>query len=413
MLSRFFIWLSGHSPVVASQVQPAEQLRISALGMTLFLPVSIGAIGGFATAWRITEGNLLGAIVAGIVVGLFTLVVDRSLIASGNRGLPSLTLRVVLTLLTSTVFAHTALLWLFTDRIDAEASKTRQTELQNIASLFRPDYDRTSFRINGINGQIEALNAELQRVGSELSKTSSELRKYREVYADEVAGRGPSGKPGEGSESRRIMIVHIRPLEADLARYQGERDQLSVELGVARKDLQAAFKALESAPDKAIALEQYGKLTQEALNRRYSGVLTQFVLLHEIISEDQTALLAYVFVSLLLLFWELVPVMLKFTMETREYDARVRVEIESVKTTLETRAEMASDHALRMEMMELEQIEAAAWVTQAEERFKLVDEKRQGIPKRANPEHRDAYLLALKVLIDSLGRTGNKLGVAE
>ena len=235
MLTRFFIWLSGHSPVVASQVQPAEQLRISALGMTLFLPVGIGAIGGFATAWRISDGNLLGSLVAGFVVGAFTLVVDRSLIASGNRGLPSLILRVVLTLLTSTVFAHTALLWLFADRIDAEASKTRQTELQNIAFLFRPDYDRSSFRINGINGQIEALNAELQRVGSELSNASSELRKYREVYADEVAGRGPSGKPGEGTESRRIISVHIRPLEAELARYQAEKEKLDSEAAGRKK----------------------------------------------------------------------------------------------------------------------------------------------------------------------------------
>ena len=142
-------------------------------------------------------------------------------------------------------------------------------------------------------------------------------------------------------------------------------------------------------------------------------MLTQFVLLHEIISEDQTALLAYIFVSLLLLFWELVPVLLKFTMETREYDARVGAEIEGIEIILKKRAHMASDHALRMEIMELEQIEASAWLKQAQERFKIVDEKRSQIPKRANPEHRDAYLLALKVLIDSLTRTGSKLGVAE
>ncbi len=401
MFNQCFVWLSGHSPAIASQTQPAEQLRLVALGMSLILPVSIGGLGGFATAWRMSEGNVIGAVITGAIVALFTLVVDRSLMASGNRSSLAVTLRLVLTILTSTVFAHSALLWLFADRIDAQAGASRQQELVQIASLFRPDSGQTSSRITTINGQIEPLTTELEQVNEALSKIGPELSRNRQAYADEVAGRGSSGEAGEGPESRRIMALLIKPMETELERQQSEKKRLATELAQSRSELAVAWK--EQERDQNVLREQYQALSQDALNRQHRGILSQYLLLHEIIEEDHTALLAYLFLSLLLLFWELVPVLLKLTMETGEYDLLSKV----------SKAEMTANHAMRMKIMELEEIEATAWLKQAEERFRLVDEKRAAIPKRAHTEHREAYLQALKVLIDSLNRTGAKLGGME
>ena len=62
-----------------------------------------------------------------------------------------------------------------------------------------------------------------------------------------------------------------------------------------------------------------------------------------------------------------------------------------------------------MELMELDEIEASTWIQQAERRFKIIQEKRAEIPKRATAEQRKAFLDALGIVGESLQKTGRKV----
>ncbi len=417
----FFVWLSGHSVTLTEEVPTAEQVRITALGMTLLLPVGIASAGAFATAYRISHGSVEGAAIASVVVGLFTLIIDRALMASFSRNFGSLALRVVLTLVTSTVFAHTALLWLFGDKITEQAEEKRKVELEEITRRFTPKEAGTNALVSrqneSLTRQMESLTSELKNSSEMLSKTSAELGRFRQKYNDEIEGKGASKIAGEGPAARRLKREHIEPLERELAFYQGERERLQRELSGIREELASLYKASENDPEKTRAQAQLEQLTEEVLNRSYLGVLSQFVLLHEVIKKDSSALVAYVLVSLLLLLWELIPVLLKFSGDGGEYERKMKAlkmlreaELEVSKDLLEQKARLLQGHALRLETMDCDEIEAEKWLKQADARFQVVQEKRASIPRRATAEQREAYLAALNVLIDSLTRTAEMLG---
>ena len=422
-LGRFtalLVWLSGHSARLTAEVPPAEQVKIAALGMTLILPVGIAATGAFATAYRVSQQSVGGAAMAAAVVGSFTLILDRALIASFSRNLASLGFRTLLTFITSTVFAHTALLWLFSDKITEQAERQRQAELETITARFDPGEHSEPFGLStqreSLTAQMDTLLAELKHSSGLLEKTSTELARFRQKYNDEIEGNGASKVAGDGPEAKRLLRVHIEPLEQDLAYYQGERQRLQNELSAIRRELTTLHQAQQNDPNRARTQAQLDQLTQEALNRSYLGVLTQFVLLHEVMEEDATALVAYVLVSLLLLFWELIPVLLKFTGEPGEYEHRIQAqkhlseaELNASTELAESRARLLQAHALRIKTMEIEEMEAERWLKQAEARFELVQKRRASIPRRATKEQREAYLTALNVLVDSLTRTGKQL----
>ena len=190
----FLIWVSGHCPAVP--VPDAEKLKLAALGMALFVPVSISAFGAYATTLQASESQPW-AIFAAFLVGGFTFAIDRALLSSSSGHLAAIGFRVALTLVSSTVFAHTALLWLFAGKIGEAAEHKRKAELQSITSRFRSVYDLssspTSYRISDINGQIETISAELKSCSTLLGTTSEELTGYRLKYRDEVDGRGQVG----------------------------------------------------------------------------------------------------------------------------------------------------------------------------------------------------------------------------
>ncbi|MEM7015325.1 MAG: DUF4407 domain-containing protein, partial [Verrucomicrobiota bacterium] len=300
----FFVWLSGHSIELASKTPPAEQTRLAALGACLILPVGISGFGAFATVHQ-AFGDTPGAVVAAVVVAGFTLVVDRALLASTTKGVVSVGLRVCLTLLSSTIFAHTALLWLFSDAIDRQAAQERRDEIAAISTEFQPV--RNSTEIETINGQIEAMTERLQGVDQLVQESSAQLSTYRTKYSEEVEGRGRSGTPGEGPEARRLMTVHIKPLETDLERHRLDQATLEDELKQLRAELREAVESLAADPTAA----RLELLADEAASQSYDGVLSRFLLLHELIRHDRSALTAYVLICLFLLLWELVPVLLK------------------------------------------------------------------------------------------------------
>ena len=408
-ISAMLIWLSGHSIELAFKTPPAERNRLAALGACLILPIGISGFGAFATVYQ-AFGRPSAACVVAIIVAGFTLVVDRALLAATSKGVVSVGLRFCLTLLSSTIFAHTALLWLFSDAIDAQAAQSRREEIVAISSQFKPE--RNSAKIDTIKGQIEAATQLLRRSDISIDETTKELTSYRAKYSDEVEGRGPSGKPGEGQEARRLMTVRIQPLESELARHQADQLALREELRLLRADLRKAIET--KAGDPAVA--RFNWLLDEAAHRSDNGVLSRFMMLHELIRADRAALTAYVLICLFLLLWELVPVLLKFTMPEGEYARLARLaEIESeaaakaMNETMEKRAALRERHRFHLELMEVEELEGTRWLSLAEERFRKVQEQRGTIPKRATDEQREAYLSALTVAMASLESAGNRL----
>lgn len=403
------VWLSGHSAKLASKTPPAEQTRLAALGACLILPVGISGFGAFATVFQVFD-TIVAAVISAVVVAGFTLVVDRALLASTSKSVVSIGLRVCLTLLSSTIFAHTALLWLFSDAIDRQAAQERRDEIAAISTEFQPERD--SVEIETINSQIEAMTERLQGIDQLVQESSAQLSTYRTKYSDEVEGRGPSGTPGEGPEARRLMTVHIEPLEADLERHRLNQVALQDELQQLRAELRKAVEALAEDP----ATARLELLADEAANQSYDGVLSRFLLLHELIRNDRSALVAYLLICLFLLLWELNPVLLKLTAPDGEYARQVRLaenqaeaDGQAKAATMNERAELQERHRLNIELMELEEMEAKKWLALAEERFQTVQEQRSGIPKRATDEQRDAYLEALKVATASLEKAGKRL----
>ncbi len=411
-----FVWLSGHSREIVAELAEHERIRIIALGMTLLLPVSIGATGAFVTVFHLTK-NLIGATIAAAIVGSFSLVVDRALLANFSKNALSFVIRLLLTLITSAVFAHSVLLWLFSDKIAEIDAENRKNEIVNIASVLRPDHDSfaSTFatRIEFTKEQTALVAAELGRKTDEIENTSTLLQDYRARYQNELNGRGPSGIPGEGINARKIQSEHIVPLEQKLRELENEKALLHLELSKLREDLRSTQGTDEKV---AIAEKAAIQLTEDVLARKSAGVLSSYLILHEIISNDTAALCAYILLSLLLLFWELLPLLIKFSMPLGAYEkaiqrvqTRIDAELHARNQLIPEYSRLVASHKLKLEVMALDEIEANRWLQIADRRFEIVQQRRAEIPKRATAEQREAILEALNVLVKSLTHTGRQL----
>ena len=405
----FFAKLSGHSTELVTTLHPAEQARIFTLGSTLLLPVLIASMGSLATVYKLS-GELLLSVSAALIVGGFTLIVDRAFIGSCSRGVTALLFRVALVIITSTVFSHTALLWVFKGKIAERCETNRMEILDSIASRFRPDFDSNSL----FDADLQMVVEGLERSKVQIDQLQLQLKSYQKEYEDEVAGRGPSGLAGEGKESRRILNSKILPLQAELAKLEARQGETATNLEQQRKHLRERERARLAAfeTDQRI----YRELSQKGLNQSTNGVLMEFLILHQIIKEDRMALWAYLLISLLLFFWEILPIALKYTGRKSPYErqlelleAEVIARTEAARKNLSERSKARESHLLKMELMELSEIEAVSWLAQSERRFEAVQEKRAAIPKRATPEQRRAYLEALAIAAELLRQTGSHL----
>ena len=400
------ISLSGHSPALVTRLPESERIRIEALGMTLLLPVCISALGAGAAVYQISGENVRAAQAAGIAIGLFTLIIDRALLATPASRIGPVLLRIVLTLVTSTVFAHTALLWLFEEKIEEEARNARVEEATDLTRRMEAlDLNQVAAKeaeSRMLAEQIRELSEEQARTSELIAARQEKLDSYRKQYDDEINGRGASRLAGEGPASRRIQAELITPTANELAVLKETRGSQLATLN----DLRQSLRSLSEAKTAETTTDlQINQLREESLSREYQGILTRFVLLHEIIRRDRAALTAYLLICTLLLLWELLPVFLKLSSGKCEYATEMRRQ----QNQFPGRSEIRERHQSRMELIKLEELEMEKWSELIESRFESIQEKRSAIPKRATAEQREAYLSLLDMSLRSLVRAGNCL----
>lgn len=424
-LSEFLIYTSGHSPALSADVNQAEKIRLEAMAWTLLLPVSIAGLGSYATAYQVSDGNQWGSLIFGILIGIFTLIVDRALLASSTNQKGTVCLRISLTLISSSVFAHSLLLWVFQGKLDSigrtEKVKVISSMQENLIEWQTKRSQPRRLAMQSLENQSLELRKLVQQIERQIAEKRDQLATFQHAYDDEVGGRGGTRTPGIGPESKRILEQQINPLAEQIKDLENEVSQYRKEL----LTLQVTVRKQQSGPiekdvDQTSAESHLSELTDETMAEDDRDLLSRVCLLHQLIQQDKAALVAYLLLSSLFLLWELLPLLLKMASHDSEYQRKHRmlshreqVEKDIDQTTIEQRAEMQSQHELRLELMRIERLEIEAWSQQVEDRFQAVQAKRSAIPKRATPEQREAYLSALEVLMTSLVRTGHQLNQSE
>ena len=189
---------------------------------------------------------------------------------------------------------------------------------------FRPVFVLTSNQVESPSIDYQSLISESAHARSRIESKRAELSQYQNEYENEIKGLGPlrcsRGRkriaPNHGKQDHAATSRSLKLLEAEQQARLAELEQYRA---IARQKEQLQLPSLKAEQ------ELYEKLSQKALQQSHRGILSEYLILHEIIKADRNALIVYVLVCLLLLFWEILPLALKYTGNDNEYQRHLEL----------------------------------------------------------------------------------------
>lgn len=327
----FLCRLGGDSPEILSYVgEETEIIRSVAKGASMFIPTVTAFFGGFFTVQMMTQSHG-AAILAGSLWAATILIIDRQLLSSigtNFRSSVTILLRMGLTVLTSLAVTHAILFILFAGKLDEKAHQHRQTQLQAVdqqaaqsQSVILQGYQQQRERFTA---QIDLIQQDIGALDRSIAKTRAELTQYQVQYQAELDGEGPSGKAGYGTVSKRIEDNHILPLQTELAKLQGTREALIQQRAGFQSQLLALHEKERSDPGLLTLQAKAERMTQAAESITTKDFLSRWMLLHELVLEDRSAMFAFTVMGLLLLLAELTPITAKLLAPKGLYEAEVQ-----------------------------------------------------------------------------------------
>lgn len=279
---RLFVWAAGADYKTLKDLSPWEMIKYTALGMSMFIPVALGAFSMNFLAKTVFNADQNQAMAAGLAWGIVILMLDRVLIvgmkrnAEGKIPLQSAAIRLPLALLIGLIISTPLELKVFEAEI-REGLKFEEVQ-----------------RFNSLDLEEEAKIKQIDlKIDSERSRVELLYKEYLKEVNTSIGGR----RAGSGPEARKkesIWLLAKEELENQIL------PQLVAEKEEIRKDFQ----------DKKA---QYSEFQSKGLGSRLEA-------LHRASRRHVSIFLAHILLVLFFLMLELVPVLVKLLMPAGQYD---------------------------------------------------------------------------------------------
>ncbi len=299
-ISLILWWFSTSiSDIIKECKSDANRAKIIGLGVLFtFLYASIAWI----YFWSISISNPWLFVPLGLFMGFGILTIDRMLISSIKSGKISLvptTFRILLAVALGTFIAQPVILWMFNDDL--------QGEIKVLNDLKIEERNQTLLGIKA--SESAALIKQKESIEENLETKYQDVQTARKSYQDEIDGTGGSKRFGikaVAKEKGKIMD-----------RLEGEYQKLQ----------NSAQPQLDSMTLKLAAIESSYLKDFNVFKDNYSnsGFLIHVEALQSLLEKDVTGSLneRYYLLLIILILFELVPIISKIFLPTGSYDRKV------------------------------------------------------------------------------------------
>lgn len=301
-LSRILWWFSTAIPEsIEDCISDRNRAKIIGLGVIF---TWIYATIAWMYFWSINVLNPILYVPLGLFIGFGILTIDRMLIASINKYKKSfiaIGFRVLLAFFLGAFIAQPLILWMFHQDIDTEISIVQDGKVLEKRQELEAVYNTEKTNLNSRRDEILA-EKELKYKAIENAENE---------FLKEIDGTGGSMRYG-------IAGVAARK-EAALQRAQQEYNGFETEN---REELAGINSRISEINDKII---------QETENYRENNMTTGFLIrveaLQSLFDKDSTGALKkrYLLILLILILFELIPIISKLYLPTGSYDEKVKL----------------------------------------------------------------------------------------
>lgn len=343
--TRFLWWCGGTSKDILRDSTFSEKARyVSMGGVVLTTGVLACMSGGYAlyTVFESASYSVPIAIFSGLVWGLIIFNLDRYIMTSIKKvrespGHPALRAelrtawpRFIVALLLGITISVPLELRLFKPEIDSQlkfgetASMRRKDE--EINQRYAPTRDDLNDQVRGINDEI--------------ARKEKQVNDLREAFYQEMDRRGGTRVYGYGAVARRK--------EAEFLKVEKERKDEIDKLLETRKNAQGKISHLDSL--KKSELDEY----QKTLGK---GILARMTALSDLSRAHLIVFPISLFISLLFIFFEVAPVLVKLLSKFGPYDAKLELreeaEVERAKFKKIAAVRIAENHYTNLAVAEI------------------------------------------------------------
>jgi len=351
--------LSGADEEILAYV-PSERTRFESLGWAILITSGMAMISmWFALSSALSINGILAVPVA-VFWGLVIMGIDRWLITSmpieGRRKFAIAVPRVLLAILLGTLISTPLVLRIFQSEIDAQMAVMQQknyssflsnqqssqvnqqvttyyNELQQLDTVINSHGAQTGN--NAADPQLVAYNDQLTQLQSQLTHWTNLKATYYKNYICQLYGGADCPKKGDGPAAKasdasyQQAAQEVTSTQAQMGHVQGEiqqRDQVLNSTSAASQQERYA-EALNQRPivqaeyNTAVQRRNQLQATFYAQNQASHGILMRLEALSQLSSGNFTVAAARLFLFLLFLVIECLPVTVKLLQRPGQYEA--------------------------------------------------------------------------------------------
>lgn len=298
--TRFFWWLATADEALIKDCK-TDRSRVTIIGISVLATCLFAAL-AWVYFFSTVTSSLLASIILGIFMGLMILCIDRALIKGmgqqQKRKWLAVLFRLILAGAIGTFIAQPALLFLFSKEIKAQVSidneVRKKDKLQQQQLAFAP--------------QVNLWQQQKDKLQQQLQKSYTEVAAARKSFIEETDGTGGSKKVGMKS----IALAKKQTYEQLQMAY--ERD-----LAIATPLINTALTNLQNIQlNIAKEQEQFNTLLND-------GFATQIAALQNLVKQNNAVAFRYYLLLIILLLIELLPVITKLILPTKNYDEKINL----------------------------------------------------------------------------------------
>jgi uncharacterized protein DUF4407 len=331
---------------------PEERPRYTRLGFIVF---NTGLLAGMAMHFALTSVTNAAWWLL-LPVDLFwafvIITIDSWLVSSTHgiersAGLGAYLPRLLVSILLGVIIAEPLVLAVFHQSIDNEISEYRKTEVDDYESLLKrcnpPSGEPSAApscvgllvtikeRPQAIQDELNQATVDRDALKKRVDAADRQLAQYEDVARAECAGTASAygqttGDPGEGGECRRDRTI------SDNYRADSQIDQLHKDLAAAEQrvtDLTATLASAKSSTEQQVNTAIDAEVLEKRENLDDRGLLDEIDALGRLSSKHLTIGFAHLFLALLLVLLDCLPVLSKLMSSRTAYDERVRNQLDA------------------------------------------------------------------------------------
>ncbi|TVL99011.1 MAG: hypothetical protein CV087_19710 [Candidatus Brocadia sp. WS118] len=345
---QFFCWAGGGDIDVLKDM-PTEHNRFFGYGTVIFMTAVFATLSSGYAFWLLLEEQIGAFIfVPALAWGAFIFVIDRFFIITiSNRGsflnrflvaLP----RLILAVFVGIIISKPLEFRIFQREISDQLIALKTQEYEDVDSLHRESITKLNndkdIEISKMSGgqEIAPLEARIKEWESKLPEQEKAVKAQAEKVNCECNGACGTGIKGRGPACKFEEQVYQRLLS--------EKNRIEADIRDAYTRIEAVKAGLQNQIDltispkyqaRADSLEQAKKVRKQLLDINYKpSILNQQIALAKIQQDPEkpTAFYTVWFITLLFIFIEMAPMLLKLMTSSGAYESRL-VQIEAAYST--------------------------------------------------------------------------------